>query len=107
MSLSRQQRRRLTRRSDRVMDRVRGTLMTIDVTKDWVLAREGDDPIRVVDGNLAHRVLDSMGLGDLAEAIEASRGTYGPAWVPTVILIDSWATACWVETYHLVRGGVA
>ncbi len=103
--MTRNQRRDLNRRAERALSKVRGQVIAIDAAHDVIIARE--DSARVIAGDAARFVLGSMGLTDILEALEERRRELANGWVPVVVIVAGQATGTMIETFRMVRGGVA
>lgn len=104
--MNRAERRRLESKASKLMASVYGSLLSIDPARHMLLVYE-DKRVDVIQRDDAPALLARFSLMDLHGALEATRSEYPGHFVPCVIVIGEWATCAYVETFRLVRGGVA
>jgi len=98
------ERNRLERRCDALLASVPPTMVD-DASRSTAIVREGED-VCILDAELAEITLTGMGLGALADEIAEERPRR-PGTLPTVLVIEGWASCAFVRVIPMTAGGMS
>jgi hypothetical protein len=114
MTPSRHERRALSRRADRILERLHGAPVTCEqqtsARTHIVVVGEGTEPAMLRRADMVPALallgLRLEGLAGMLTEIAASPLDDGKRY-PVLIMIDGWMQCAWIDLHALARGGAA